>query len=204
MHKVAQKNSVAWLRAVLFIPALLFIAADKPSAPPIGKELDRYKDVAVYFNGNDISASHGKHCGRDGYYYGQKWQCVEFAKRFLYDAKGHSMPDGYGDAKDFFDDRILDGGWNEERGMFQYRNGGRTRPQPDDVIVFDGTWGHVAIITEVHDDRIEIIQQNREQKTRETHPLSTKNGRYQVGDKVKPFGWLRVKPGSEKDAPVVR
>lgn len=37
-----------------------------------------------------------------GYYYGYKWQCVEYIKRFYYEAKGHKMPDSYGNAKDFW------------------------------------------------------------------------------------------------------
>ncbi len=177
----------------LFLIVMAAHAGEKPPAPAIGDELDRYKEVPVYFNGNDIATSHGMHLSQKGFYYGQKWQCVEFVKRFLHDVKGHVMPDGYGHAKDYFDDSVPDGGWNEARGMFQYRNGGKYKPQPDDLIVFDGKYGHVAIVTEVKADTIEIIQQNRKLKTRETHALTEKDAHWRVGEKTGPLGWLRVK-----------
>lgn len=67
----------------------------------IGKVIDSYKEVQVYYNGSDYSKNHGKNYSEDGYYYGYKWQCVEFIKRFYYLAKNHRMPDVYGNAKDF-------------------------------------------------------------------------------------------------------
>ena len=80
--------------------------------------------------------------------YGQKWQCVEFVKRFYYEAKGHKMPNGYGNAKDFFDDTLPQGAYNSQRDLYQYRNGGNMKPAPDDLVVFQrGLYGHVAIIT---------------------------------------------------------
>ena len=159
----------------------------------IGKELDRYKEVSVYYNGIIFTQSHGKNLSDTGYYYGYKWQCVEYIKRFFYDAKNHAMPDLFGHAKDFFDPRIEQGQINESRGLFQYKNGYGVSPQPDDLLVFTDTkYGHVAIITEVTETYIEVIQQNVLGKTRDRLPLSIENGKYFVGSKRKPAGWLRL------------
>ena len=48
-----------------------------PSTAEVGSGLDTYRGVSVYENGSSVTTSHGKHYATDGYYYGQKWQCVE-------------------------------------------------------------------------------------------------------------------------------
>ncbi|HBI03286.1 MAG TPA: CHAP domain-containing protein, partial [Paenibacillaceae bacterium] len=116
----------------------------------IGSVIDEYKGVSVFENGLNYTQSHGKNFNPDGYYYGYKWQCVEYVKRFYYDAKGHSMPNLYGNAKDFFNNTLSQGAFNKERGLYQYLNGGNVKPEPDDLLVFQtGLYGHVAIITKV-------------------------------------------------------
>src|SRR5215216_5426914 len=69
----------------------------------VGRKLDAYRDVEVLDNGWLYTRSYGRHYAPDGYYYGQKWQCVEFIKRFYFLAHGHRMPDVMGHALDFFD-----------------------------------------------------------------------------------------------------
>lgn len=160
----------------------------------IGIEIDSYKGVKVYNNGKDYVKDYGKNYSKDGYYYGLKWQCVEFVKRFYYDAKGHKMPDGLGHAKEFFDEAVKQGEINKKRNLFQYRNGEEIRPQVDDLIVFnDSHYGHVAIVTEVTDKDIEIIQQNIYENPRDRLKLSFKDGKYFVGGGTQrsPAGWLR-------------
>lgn len=158
----------------------------------IGKVLDSYKGVDVYYNGDDYSKNHGKNYSKDSYYYGYKWQCVEYIKRFYYEAKGHKMPDIYGNAKDFFDDNVEHGKLNEKRGLIQYRNGEDEKPKADDLLVFtDTTFGHVVIITEVGDNYIEVIQQNIGNSSRDRFELEYKDGKYFVGGKRVPAGWLR-------------
>src|SRR5688572_10701975 len=73
------------------------------NARRIGKVLDSYRNVPVHDNGLVFFRSYGKHYSADGYYFGQKWQCVEYIKRFYFEAKGHRMPDVMGHAKSFFD-----------------------------------------------------------------------------------------------------
>lgn len=160
----------------------------------IGSVIDSYKDVNVYYNGIDYAKDYGKNYSNDGYYYGYKWQCVEYVKRFYYDAKKHNMPDGYGNAKDFFDKNVKQGELNKTRGLYQYINGGNEKPKADDLIIFTDTkYGHVAIITQVGEDYIEIIQQNKGSKTRDRYKLKINNSKYTIGEKRKPAGWLRKK-----------
>lgn len=158
----------------------------------IGKVMDSYKGVKVYYNGKNYAESHGKNYSNNGYYYGYKWQCVEYIKRFFYDVKGLSMPNGFGNAKDFFDSQIGQGKLNKDRGLIQYKNGGNEKPKPDDLLVFrDTKYGHVVIITKVTDDHIEVIQQNMGNKARDEFKLEFKDGKYFVGGKRTPAGWLR-------------
>lgn len=158
----------------------------------IGQEIDSYKHVEVYNNGDSYIEIYGENYSEDGYYYGYKWQCVEFVKRFYYEAKKHKMPDVYGNAKDFFDYHVAQGQLNEARNLLQYRNGGSVKPKVDDLIVFtDSEFGHVAIITKVKEDYIEIIQQNVYGKAREEYKLVKINNKYYVGTEKKPAGWLR-------------
>jgi len=157
-----------------------------------GTQIDIYRGVAVYSNGMDYMSSHGLNYCSDGYYYGYKWQCVEFVKRFYYNVYRHSMPDGAGNAKYFFNPMLTQGEFNEQRGLYQYQNGGDVKPLPGDILVFDeGKYGHVAIISEVGQGWIEVIQQNSEYP-RERFELQIKKDSYTViGEGKNPTGWLR-------------
>jgi hypothetical protein len=158
----------------------------------VGKVLDSYRGIPVYDNGLLYFRSHGKHYSQNGYYFGQKWQCVEFIKRFFYDAKEHKMPDVMGHAKSFFDDTLPDGVLNPRRGLIQYRNGSAERPRPDDLLVFTDTkYGHVGIVTDTGDTSVAIIQQNILFHTRQRFSLVVSNGRYFVTTPRTPAGWLR-------------
>jgi hypothetical protein len=155
--------------------------------------VDSYRGIPVYDNGLLFFRSHGKHFSQDGYYYGQKWQCVEFIKRFYFDAKQHKMPDVMGHAKSFFDDALSDGALNARRGLVQYRNGSAERPRPEDLLVFaDTRFGHVGIVTEARDDAVEIIQQNIFGRTRQRFSLVSTDGHYFITTPRTPAGWLRL------------
>jgi hypothetical protein len=158
----------------------------------VGRVLDSYKGVPVYDNGLLFFRSYGKNYAPDGYYFGQKWQCVEFAKRFYYEAGHHKMPDVMGHAKSFFDENLPDGAINSRRGLVQYRNGSTNKPCADDLLVFTDTkFGHVAIVTEVGSNSLQVIQQNILSGTRGNFSLVTSNGHYFVTSPRIPAGWLR-------------
>ena len=161
-----------------------------------GRVLDSYKSVPVYDNGLFFFRSYGKNYSADGYYFGQKWQCVEFIKRFYFQAKNHKMPDVMGHAKSFFDEDLADDTFNPQRGLFQHRNGSTEKPRPDDLMVFtDTTFGHVAIVTEVASNSLEVIQQNILCGTRQRFSLVANNGHYFVTSPRRPAGWMRKQNG---------
>lgn len=166
------------------------------SEVPAGTRIDEYKGIPVYSNGANYMSDHGLNYSEDGYYYGYKWQCVEFVKRFYYLEYGHEMPDGAGHAKYFYIPALKQGEFNEQRGLNQYHNGGDVKPKEDDLLVFTkGAYGHVAIISEVGDGWLEVVQQNSE-VPRERYTLSEKNGTYTIIGEDTPAGWLRINQNS--------
>lgn len=182
-------TTIAIFLAMTLLGVIFYLNRDEIK---LGREMDNFKGVAVYYNGKDSENNYGRHYSEDGYYYGEKWQCVEFVKRFYYDAKGHRMTDILGNAKDFFDAAVPQGKLNHRRGLIQFRNGGNVRPEVDDLLVFTGgKYGHVAIVTVVNADTIELIQQNVMGQTRQILPLRTKEANYYVGTTNPPAGWLR-------------
>lgn len=154
--------------------------------------LDQYKGISIFSNGPIISKSHGAHYNKEGYYFGQKWQCVEFVKRFYYLSKKHKMPNVWGHAKFYYFEKLKQGAYNQDRGLYQYQNGGNVQPALDDLIVFDGLkYGHVAIISDVKPNYIEVVQQNVDEKPRERYNVIHKNNQFYVIGSRKALGWLR-------------
>lgn len=106
-------------------------------------------------------------CYLDGIYMGYKWQCVEFARRWLYINCGYV----FGDVPMAYDifalrhvRRVAD---NALLPLYSFANGSKRCPEPGSLLIwkeggeFDVT-GHVAIITERLGDRIRIAEQNFE------------------------------------------
>ena len=161
----------------------------------IGSEVDNFNGVSVYYNGS-VGTVIGRNLASDGYNLGLKYQCVEFVKRYYYEYFNHKMPDSYGHAKDFFDDKIQDGKMSPKRNLIQYTNGGISKPKVSDLLIFGPTtfnrYGHVAIISGVTDEQIEIVQQNPGPYTssRVTYPLEKIDGKWKIKNN-RVLGWLR-------------
>lgn len=174
------------------IISLLFLCSD--TNPRIGTEIDNLHGVPVYYNGS-MANVHGRHVTSTGYNLGLKWQCVEFVKRYYYYMYGHEFPSSYGNAKDFFDKSLYDNSFNIKRGLQQYRNVRYVRPEIGDIIVYDGTtrnpYGHVAIVGDIYQDTIEIVQQNVRLESRIKLPLKEYEGIYTIAD-YDILGWLRL------------
>jgi hypothetical protein len=129
----------------------------------VGDVVDTLDNVLVYYNGNVNHVSE-RNLAKDGYNLGLKYQCVEFVKRYYYEHLSHKMPDSYGYAMEIYDSRFGDGQLNTKRNLLQFKNGSSSKPKVKDLIVFDGhefnPYGHVAIVSKVGEDIIEITQQN--------------------------------------------
>lgn len=161
----------------------------------VGEQIDSLNGVYVYHNGGVDNIS-GRNKTSDGYNLGLKYQCVEFVKRYYYEHLNHKMPETYGHAKDFFITNLSDGKKNTQRNLIQYTNPSATKPKADDLLIFEGStfnkFGHVAIVSQVTDMNIEIIQQNSGPlgRTRETIKIEYKNGKWEIKES-RILGWLR-------------
>ncbi|MDG1174503.1 MAG: CHAP domain-containing protein [Flavobacteriales bacterium] len=164
----------------------------KNSAFVFGQAIDSLNGVEVFYNGET-----GNVKGRttiDGYNIGLKYQCVEFVKRYYFEHYKHRMPNSYGHAKSFFDPMVSDGKMNVARNLLQFTNPSISKPQVGDLIVMDGgNYGHVAIVSEVFENEIEIIQQNpgKRGNSRERIDLKHRSDNNWYIDKSRIVGWLR-------------
>ncbi|MEE4186003.1 MAG: bifunctional glutathionylspermidine amidase/synthase [Gammaproteobacteria bacterium] len=101
----------------------------------------------------------------DDIYMGHKWQCVEFARRWLYLNCGYVFDD-IAMAYDIFRlDSVRDIKGHCLRPLHSFRNGALRRPEPGCLLIWDegGEFehtGHVAIVTEVTDDYVRVAEQN--------------------------------------------
>jgi hypothetical protein len=140
-----------------------------------------YEGVRVYTNRGVIENK--RHLTKDGYNLGLKWQCVEFVKRFYYEYYNHKMPNSYGHAITFYNPNIKSGNLNKDRNLIQIKNNGINIPSVNDIIVMDlnNYYGHVAIVSKVAEDYIEIVQQN----------CVLKKQKIKLNNKV--LGWLTLK-----------
>lgn len=166
----------------------LFTHNNLNSHHQIGEVIDSFNSVVVYYNGGVVHVG-GRNTTADGYNLGKVYQCVEFVKRYYYEFFGHKMPDSYGHARSFYDSKIRNGQINPQRGLIQYLNGGEEKPQESDLVVYSPTisnrFGHVAIISQVREDYIEIIQQNPGPfaSSREQYALShNEDGTWQINN----------------------
>jgi len=192
------KKEIFLLIGICILIAVLTIflrKENKQSSKKIGEVVDNLNGVKVYYNGPYSNIS-GRNWTKDHYNLGLKYQCVEFVKRYYYEKLNHKMPESYGHAKDFFDTNVKDGAINKKRGLNQYSNSSKSKPKVNDLVIFSGTifnkFGHVAIISKVNEDEIEIVQQNAGSPTnsRETYPLLRKTAKWSI-DNYRILGWLR-------------
>lgn len=189
----------SWLLAFIFIASYSIKKYIKNKNPNpkyfVGQKLDSLNGVYVYYNGR-VEHTGKRNLSEDDYNIGLEYQCVEFVKRYYYQHYHHKMPDSYGNAKDFYNDSIADGKLNSKRNLIQYKNPSTTKPAVGDLLIFDGhvgnKYGHVAIISFVNDNEIEIIQQNPGPfaKSRIKIKLTKGENQFKIeSDRI--LGWLR-------------
>ncbi|ELV7529108.1 bifunctional glutathionylspermidine amidase/synthase [Edwardsiella ictaluri] len=141
----------------------------------------------------------------DDEYMGHKWQCVEFARRFLFLNYGVVFTD-VGMAYEIFSLRFLRQVVNDSLLPLQaFANGSARAPVAGALLIwqkggeFKDT-GHVAIITQLMGDRVRIAEQNvihaplppGQQWTREL-TLQRQHGRYTILDSfddTEILGWM--------------
>ena len=135
-HKI---SFIKKIKILVFILILLFVAKKIfDHKYYIGKKIDSFNNVSVYYNGNPKNVN-GRNLTKDGYNLGLNYQCVEFVKRYYYEHYNHKMPDAYGHAKDFFDSKVKDGDLNSKRNLIQYTNPSKNKPKVGDLVIFSGS-----------------------------------------------------------------
>ncbi len=101
----------------------------------------------------------------DGIYMGHKWQCVEFARRWLYLNRGWVFEE-VGMAYEIFElQSVRDVKHNTRLPLHSFRNGSKRLPEPGCLLIWDAggefeRTGHVAIVVEVLEDRVRFAEQN--------------------------------------------
>ncbi len=188
--------AVAVLTAAIALASYKGIKKINPNpAFTVGQKLASLNGVYVYYNGG-VAHTGSRNLSEDGYNLGLTYQCVEFVKRYYYQHYRHKMPDSYGNAKDFFDATVPDGALNKKRMLLQFTNPGIGKPQIGDLLIFDGhlgnKYGHVAIVSAVFENQIELIQQNPGPfaPSRIKLPFTFANNTYTI-DSDRLMGWLR-------------
>ena len=148
-------------------------------------------------------AAFRSYLGRE--YMGYKWQCVEFARRYLYLNHGVVFAD-VGMAYEIFSLRFLRQVVNDALLPLQaFANGCKHKPQAGSLLIWQegGEFkhtGHVAIITEVLPDSVRIAEQNvihsrlpsGQQWTRELPMIVSEQGYFlqDTFDDTKILGWM--------------
>lgn len=152
------------------------------SMPACGAVLGSFQGTAAYSNG--ANSGTGVSCAGQGSY-GLRYQCVELAMRHFKTKWGLRW---YGNAKDLLN--------NAPRAQVDvYNNGDRAHPpRPGDMVVWQtGQWGHVALVTAVRSNGVDILEQNVKGGTgRATLPYDGARIGARWGGWV-PQGWAHAK-----------
>jgi trypanothione synthetase/amidase len=113
-----------------------------------------HKDEGFHFN------------KEDGFQTGMKWQCVEFARRWLLHRKGLILPDVYFAHHIFYIPHVFDAqDITKTVPVRPVRNGTSAKPTADTLIIYStqlGSFpGHVGVIVDVGDNYVRVADQNR-------------------------------------------
>lgn len=132
---------------------------------------------------------------------GIKWQCVEYARRWLFIRKG-CVFDSIDGAADMWTElsvvqRVVDG---QCFSLKQHPNGSPSPPQNESLLIYprfgeDLPYGHVAIIVDVLPGYIRVAEQNYNSHYWNRNygrqiPYALKNGSYYIEDAYPVLGWM--------------
>nr|AEQ30090.1 trypanothione synthetase [Leishmania donovani] len=181
------------------------VSFNKPGHIPFGA-VQGYAPggVPAYSNKHDHYFS-GERSIEDNIFFGFKYQCVEFARRWLLVRKGLVLPDVNWACHIFQLKEVRDAATTESFAVLPVRNGTKTKPEADALLVYPSTdanpVGHVGAITEVGDDYVCVADQNyRFHKWESSYAyklkLDHRDGIWTIIDDIDadeieiPLGWL--------------
>lgn len=173
--------------------SFIIMTNNVPAVPPCGEPLAFYRGIPARSNGDNQFTEDSCEIPERGLY-GLQYQCVEYVKRFYTEALGVDTSNWRNlNAVDYFENENA-----ENLGLVAFMNGGDTPPAPDDIIVFAGSTrdsaGHIAIVMNVTQTAVNIIEQNWSTQGTAILELSENNGKYEVvrvGSSYTVLGWLR-------------
>jgi hypothetical protein len=147
-----------------------------------GSNLETYEGVTAISNGDCAGTDSGD------------YQCVDYIKRFYKSRFGVEI------GSIVVARRMYD--LASANALHGYPNGGDVPPRPRDILVFDHSngIGHVAIITNVTNNAIYIIEQNWSSSTAVNNgiglPMQVSNGKYTVNSRggYSVRGWVTYTP----------
>lgn len=158
-------------------------------------------NVPAYSNTDDETFSIGRHY-MHGIFMGVKWQCVEYARRWLLVRKG-CVFENIRCAADIWTqlthvERVTDG---KQFSLIAHPNGSEIFPKVDTFLIYSRSEeqpvGHIAVICDVGPNYIRIAEQNNkfhyweEEYAREI-PVVCKDGRYFIDDEDPLYGWMEI------------
>ena len=188
---------------------------------PFGASLGENRRVTAFSNGGNLTSSQSNYV--DGYLYsGAKWQCVEYARRWLITVKNITFV-SVDKAADIWNLDPLNS-WTNTPGptgtgtvpMTRHTNGVATKlPQVGSLIVWPagpaiGKYGHVAVVTGVGANVVYVTEQNYDDTvqwigtrdySRSLPVLKLPSGQFQIQSPEPIFGWISLSPfvsGPEK------
>ncbi len=150
---------------------------------------------------------------------GYKWQCVEFARRWLYCNKGYVFDD-IAMAYDIFQLRsVLEIETKQRLPLQSFKNGAKRPPEPGCLLIWDEggqfeVTGHVAIVTEVFHDKVRIVEQNMDNSiwppgqsySRELKAIADEEGCFWIESQffdAKILGWV-IQTSDEAHAETIK
>lgn len=149
----------------------------------VGDVIDNYNGVEVYFN-NIPFTSKGESFSEDGYFYGKKYRSMEYVKRYYDEKLDHKIPEDISYGEEIFDESIKDGELNKKANLTQYSNPSNYPVKDGDILVLKRAFydpkGHVAIVSKVQEDSIEIVQQNCWKTTRRELELEKTDNSWKI------------------------
>ncbi|CAF4214306.1 unnamed protein product [Rotaria sp. Silwood2] len=165
-------------------------------------------NVSAYSNGNDSYISNESNYLYN-IYTGMRWQCVEYARRWLFIRKG-CVFDDVDAANDMWSQlsyvqRVVDG---KCFSLKKYQNGSTSPPKNESLLIYrlgkDIPYGHVSVIVDVLNDSIRVAEQNfhayywASNYSRQI-PYVLKNGSYYIMDSYNIYGWMSVEDNNENN-----
>jgi hypothetical protein len=129
-------------------------------------------------------------------FFGWEYECVEYVNRFYYEVFDYPPWNGTGNVSNYF--AKLPQKYND---ITAYNNKGSISPAPGDIMVWRASTsnqyhGHVAIVRDVQNNSVTVIQQNVKQNNEDAYyvlPMTIQNGIYNVTSDIGTvLGWLRT------------